>query len=101
MVPKKIFDDIVLERERQERLKLQKRFQYTLADPEMNDYERLAAIVEEVGEVSTCILEESKLCADSGKNHNLRAELIQVAACCVAFVEHLDKKAKAAPKNSL
>lgn len=43
----------------------------------------LAALVEEVGEVAEAIL-------GNGKQRDLRAELVQVAALAVQMIEHID-----------
>lgn len=48
--------------------------------PSENNYAKLGVIMEEVGEVATALLENEGTEA-------LHAELIQVAACCVAWVE--------------
>ena len=85
-----ILEEILLELTRQQQLKKEGRFKYTLADPEMNDFERLAAITEETGEVATCLLEESTVCAPGDKQHDKRAEIVQVAACCWAWLRHLN-----------
>lgn len=85
--------DIHRERMRQERRKVQGRFLHTCADPEMNDYECLAVLAEEFGEVAREVLtgEGRRLARDSvGTPEALRAELIQVAAVCKAWVEKLD-----------
>jgi len=81
--------DVSNERYRQERLKYDGRFTYTCADSEMTDPERLAVLVEEVGEagheVNEGIGDHAKL--DRAK---LRKELVQVAAVAVAWIEELD-----------
>lgn len=45
---------------------------------------RLAIVTEEVGEVARAIIE--------GDGENLREELVQVAACAVAWLEAIDAK---------
>lgn len=90
-----IFKEIILERLRQEELREKGVIKWTLADavvPSSDevilDAERLAVLAEEFGEVS------QEVCR--GLNNGvvddqaLRAELIQVAACCVAWIEHID-----------
>jgi hypothetical protein len=80
--------DVLLERERQEKLGLAKRDAGTdwrsCADPTMRggDPMRLTVLVEEVGEVARAVLE--------GDTASLRAELVQVAAVAVAWIEALD-----------
>jgi NTP pyrophosphatase (non-canonical NTP hydrolase) len=73
-------EDVCDERQRQEQLKKEGKFLYTCADAEMTDGERLAVLVEEVGEVARAM--------NDGKG--LREELIQVAAVAVAWVEAID-----------
>lgn len=78
------------ERRRQDILKSQGRFEHTAADPEVNHYQRLAMITEEVGEVAKEVLgqEEGKLAHDNDCDVvSLRKELIQVAAIAVAWLE--------------
>lgn len=85
-----VLADISTERNRQEALKLNGRFRFTCADLEMSDAECCLVLMEEVGEVSRAILEQMTLAND--RHHGeLRKELIQVAAVCVAWVEALDK----------
>lgn len=86
--------DVQRERWRQERRKAEGRFTYTCADLGMNDYERLAVLVEEVGEVAREVLtgEGKRLARDTiGTRAALRAELVQVAAVAKAWIEGLDK----------
>lgn len=78
------------ERKRQDERKAQGRFLYTCADPEMNDYERLAVLAEEFGEVAREVLtgEGKRLARDTeGTAEALRKELAQVAAVCLAWLE--------------
>ena len=83
-------DAVLVERERQETLKAEGRFRYTCADVEMSDGERMCVLVEEVGEAARAVLEQRRLANDShGKD--LRAELVQVAAVAVAWIEAIDK----------
>jgi len=81
--------DVAIERRRQEDLKRQGRFAYTLADDGMTDFQRLACIAEEIGEVSRCLLGRAGLTTDGGTDAMLRAELCQVAALAVAWMERL------------
>lgn len=90
-IGKRILEDIIQERKRQERLKTEGRFKYTLADPEMSDFERVAAITEETGELAQATLEEHNTCSPSGNKHDKKAECVQVAACCWAWLEHIYK----------
>lgn len=84
---KVICEDILEERQRQETLKARGKFQYTCADQEMSDSDRLAVLVEEIGEVARAVLEEQKLAHENQVKGGLREELIQVAAVCMAWIE--------------
>jgi NTP pyrophosphatase (non-canonical NTP hydrolase) len=75
-----VLAEVGRERSRQEQLKAKGKFTYTCADAEMTDGQRLAVLVEEVGEVARAM--------NDGKG--LREELIQVAAVAVAWVEAID-----------
>lgn len=79
-----VLADVVNERERQERKFGPDR---TCASPRMTNLECLAVLAEEFGEVSRAVCEREW----GGKGlDELRAELIQVAAVAVAWVEGLD-----------
>jgi hypothetical protein len=78
------------ERHRQEQLKAEGRFLNTPADSVMTPSETLAVLGEEFGEVAREVAESV-----AGKplaTDRLRAELVQVAAVCVAWVERLDRE---------
>jgi hypothetical protein len=80
--------EVYRERLRQDELKRAGRFSHTCAD-DLPNGDKLAVLVEEVGEVSRAVIEHAKLANDvHGKD--LRKELIQVAAVCVAWAESLD-----------
>lgn len=107
-----IYISIFDERVRQEQLKAEGKFSFSLADmtrPRVNGElcprigyigspekvsvnvthaERLAVLGEEFGEVSKEVNEGVNRGTDLSK---LRTELIQTAACCVAWLEALDK----------
>jgi NTP pyrophosphatase (non-canonical NTP hydrolase) len=87
---KKIVDAIYQERHRQEQLKAEGKFKYSCADLECSDMETLAVLVEEVGEAATASLKKHGLVQDG---HDLRGELVQVAAVAVAWIEKLDRQA--------
>lgn len=74
--------DVYLERVRQERLRDEGKFSHTCAQPDCPNHLRFAALMEEVGEVAHAHLE--------GDPDEMRKELIQVAAVCVAWVEGID-----------
>jgi len=80
-----------LEMQRQQKLKEEGRFKYTCRDPEMSHPERLAVLMEEVGEVARAILEGGKFANDT-HNVNLRKELIQVAAVALSWAEGMDER---------
>jgi NTP pyrophosphatase (non-canonical NTP hydrolase) len=76
------------ERYRQEQLKMEGRFRFTCSDLEMPEPEKLAVLMEEVGEAARALLEKLRLANDvHGKD--LKKELIQVAAVAVAWAESL------------
>ncbi len=78
------------ERKRQLLLQQQGRFTYTLSDDGMTDFERMACIVEEVGEVSRNVLARAGLATDGEVDDAaLHKELSQIAALCVAWMERL------------
>jgi NTP pyrophosphatase (non-canonical NTP hydrolase) len=78
------------ERARQLRLKTEGRFSYTLSDDEMTDFERLACILEEVGEVARNTLARAGLATDGDREDTaLAKELAQVAALSIAWMERL------------
>lgn len=87
MSTEQILVQIHRERVRQDTLKAEGRFRYTLADkPGLSDSEKLAAVCEEIGEVGRAVLGQRMLVNDGG---DLRKELVQVAALCVAWLESL------------
>lgn len=82
-----VVEAVMEERIRQETLRVEGRFRYTCADPEMSPGDKLACLAEEFGEVARAMLHERGLVADGGGE--LRTELIQVAAVAVAWAESL------------
>jgi hypothetical protein len=78
------------ERLRQERLKREGRFSYTLADDEMPDGMKLAALLEEVAEVGKNLLAREGLVTDGDTSLDaIHKELSQVAALSVAWMENI------------
>jgi NTP pyrophosphatase (non-canonical NTP hydrolase) len=77
------------ERTRQEKLIEEGRFAHTPADPELSDPDRFLILMEEIGEVSGAIVQESGLSADR-TTANLKKELIQTGAVIVAWLEAID-----------
>jgi hypothetical protein len=102
-----VLDEVASERMRQEQLKASGKFLWTCADNvalrqkverAITEPEKLAVLGEEFGEVSKEVVEEiiandrlepAKAAASRSK---LRKELLEVAACCVAWVESLDAR---------
>ena len=84
-----IHEEIDDERHRQEGFVKSGRFARTCASMEMTDGERYAVLGEEFGEVGRAILEKMRLANDT-HHKDLRKELIQVAAVCVAWIQGLD-----------
>jgi len=80
-----ILGDVLVERLRQETLKQEGRFPHTCADAEMSDATRLAVLVEEVGEVARALQRGAH-----DPKQDLRAELLQCSAICVAWIERID-----------
>lgn len=81
--PGGILDEILAERARQEELVAEGKFSTSCATRDgMTDAERLAVLVEEVGEAATEVLGRAR--------GALREELVQVAAVAVAWIEGID-----------
>jgi hypothetical protein len=93
-----ILRDVFQERKRQERLRADGKFVATCAtmnDDQMPESECYVVLGEEFGEVGRAIIELDYQHGDAVGASNetvahLRAELIQVAAVCAAWVERLD-----------
>lgn len=92
----RILAEVSDERLRQEALKLAGRFTHTCADA-MPDGARVAVLGEEFGEVCRAVLESGTAGTTSQDVHGkaLRAELVQVAAVAIAWIEGLDREAEA------
>lgn len=86
-----ILADVLRERARQEQLVLSQKFLHTLActGGQLSPSDKLAVLGEEFGEVSRVVCESLGGHGVLDVNH-LREELIQLAACCVAWCEALD-----------
>lgn len=80
MIRERAIDAIVEERYRQNKLKADGKFAHTCAD-NIPDEHRYIILAEEVGEVARAI--------HDGDRDNLREELVQVAAVCLAWLEAL------------
>jgi NTP pyrophosphatase (non-canonical NTP hydrolase) len=79
MTTQQIIDAIAQERKRQE----EKHGEFSVAGPFKSDAERLVILVEEVGEVARALQD------GDAESENLRAEIVQCAAVCVAWLESL------------
>lgn len=88
---KDVLNDVHHECARQLELKASGRFRYTCADPEMTDPERLAVLMEEVGEAARAVLEMGNLANDTHRTE-LRKELVQVAAVAASWVAGMDRR---------
>lgn len=85
----RVLDEIRRERLRQETLKAEGRFRYTLADsPGLSDGEKLACLQEELGEAAREVLRSRGLTFNDEPG-DLRKELIQVATLAAAWAEAL------------
>ena len=81
---------IDLERARQEKLKQDGRFRYTIFDTGLQEAEKLTLITEEVGEVGRNVLARAHLTTDGDRTDRaLFVELTQVAALCCGWMERL------------
>jgi hypothetical protein len=91
-----IAKDIELERVRQDALRDMGKFDWTLADAgQYSPSDAIVVLGEEFGEISEVVCEGlSGKPVDSG---HLREEIIQLAACCVAWVEALDAEVASSP----
>jgi NTP pyrophosphatase (non-canonical NTP hydrolase) len=90
-----IWLDILAERFRQKRLLAAGKFDRDVADPTLTPPEKLGVVAEEFGEVARVIAEDIARPAVRGgpgldKEH-LREELVQLATCCVAWIEEIDE----------
>jgi NTP pyrophosphatase (non-canonical NTP hydrolase) len=82
--------EVIRERHRQDDLKAEGRFSFTCADDELSNTERLAMLVEEIGEVAQEVLTQKgrRAARDTeGTEEALRKEVTQVAAICIAWLE--------------
>lgn len=86
-----VLTSIAIERERQNRLVCEGKFNWTCATSRALPAEKLAVLAEEFGEVARHICEQV---IDNARYNprELKKELIQVAAVCVAWCEALDNE---------
>ncbi len=88
-----IWLDIVTERYRQARLIADGKFDRDMSDPALLPAEKLTVLAEEFGEVARVVAEAltTVTARRAGPDvEHLREELVQLAACCVGWVEQLD-----------
>lgn len=88
----RILSSVVIERARQEQLRLERKFRATCATigpDQMTEFQCFTVLGEEVGEVGRACLDMDDM-NKCNADLRLREELIQVAAVCVAWVERLD-----------
>jgi NTP pyrophosphatase (non-canonical NTP hydrolase) len=77
-----IFNSIRAERISQELLRAKGKFSHTLAtEPSMSNSYAVTVLTEELGEIARAVQDRNEA--------NLREELIQLASCCVAWLERL------------
>jgi hypothetical protein len=95
----KVFHRIVLERDRQDRLKVQGRFKYTCADETgLSPSQKYTVLGEEMGEVARVLLNLNDLATDFSNAQwdkvaligKLQKELTEVAAVACAWLESLE-----------
>ena len=87
-----VYAEVKAERVRQVLLKAAGKFRHTPSDVDMDEGDKLAALMEEVGEASEALLERRGLIGKP-KGTDLRKELIQVAAIAIGWIEALDAAA--------
>lgn len=85
-----IWLDIVSERFRQKRLLSEGKFDRDMADPTLTPPEKLTVCSEEFGEVARIVCEGITKAGNTPDREHLREELVQLATCCVAWIEELD-----------
>lgn len=84
-----VCEDVLDELARADRLQKEGRFQKTIGM--CNDFEALAVLVEEVGEVAHEVNETIGRTPDAEYVKRLRTELVQVAAMAVGWARRLDE----------
>lgn len=89
-----VLAQVRVERFRQESLRIAGKFKQTCADPKMSDNVKFVVLGEEFGEVAR-ELAETAIDPKRENLDNLKKELIQVAAVCVAWCEAIEAKQNA------
>jgi hypothetical protein len=85
-----VLAQVHMERARQEVLREDGKFPATCADPSRPDTAKLPVLIEEVGEAARALCEAGG--ATDVQSAGLRAELVQVAAVAVAWIEAIDAR---------
>ncbi len=84
---------ILRERARQDQLVADGRHPFSCADSNIPGSMKLPVLAEEFGEVAKALYElDNELVLDPTATHNLRTELTQCAAVCVAWLQSLSVK---------
>ena len=83
---------VLKERRRQEQLKKEGKFYFDCGEKAVSHIRKLAVLSEEFGEVAKLICDLDSSVKPTFTTEELRKELIQVAAVCVAWVESLDNE---------
>lgn len=83
-------EKIIIERQRQELLRMQGKFSWTCASPTVPNSDKLAVLAEEFGEVAREVT-EALIDVKRYNSEHLVKELVQVAAVCVAWLEALEQ----------
>ncbi len=83
---------VLAEMARQDTLKAQGRFARHCGDDDQTDMARFCILAEEFGEVARAVVEINGLSNDHKGDADLRKELIQTAACCMKWVEGIDRR---------
>lgn len=98
MTKKRVFELIIKERERQDLLRKQGKHPWSMNNVDVDDRRKLTVLAEEFGKIAMAVCKQTQ-CVDGCKEgddvhkeleaieENLTEELVQVAACCVAWLE--------------
>lgn len=83
-----VFAAIVAERARQERKwgQAHEHGKGSCASPDVDEFVKVAVLTEELGEVARALMDNER--------ENLKTELVQLAACCAAWLELLTEEAQ-------
>lgn len=85
-----ILDAILDERERQETLIHAGKFKYSCDSPQLTHLRKLSVLAEEFGEAAKEVNDMAEYGEEYQRRMKLRAELIQTAAVCIAWLESAD-----------